>query len=340
MVRKQWHDLIRPYRLEVDTTGDEQRVASVVAAPLERGFGLTLGNALRRILLSSLRGAAATAIKIDGVLHEFSTVPGVTEDVTDIILNVKSMALKMECNGTRKMKISVKGPCVVKAGMFELGSELEVLDPEHHICTLADDATFNMEITVGTGRGYVPSTKNRVEDAPVGTIFVDSLFSPVLNVSYKVEDTRVGQDTDYDKLILNVETNGAVTPSDAVAYAAKILQEQLKKFITFNLDEEELRAADEEEAAPLDYPSILLKRIEDLELSVRSMNCLRGENITYLGDLVHKTESEMLKTPNFGRKSLNEIKAILSNFGLSLGLSFPAWPPENLEELAKNYEKF
>lgn len=339
MIHKQWQDLIRPYKLEVSTGVAGERIASVVAAPLERGFGLTLGNALRRVLLSSLRGAAATSIKIDGVLHEFSTVPGVLEDVTDIILNVKSMPLKMDCDGPRKMKISITGPCEVNAGMFELGSELSVPDPDHHICTVGEGATFNMEITVGSGRGYVPAIRNRHDDAPVGTIFVDSLFSPVLNVSYKVEDTRVGQDTDYDKLTLSVETNGTVAPSDAVAYAAKILQEQFQKFITFSIDEEE-ESAERKEESDLDFPAALLKKIDDLELSVRSMNCLRGENIVYIGDLVHKTESEMLKTPNFGRKSLNEIKAVLSALGLSLGQHFPSWPPENVEELAKANDKF
>ena len=338
MIRKQWHDLIRPHRLEVGTGADE-RVASIVAAPLERGFGLTLGNALRRVLLSSLRGAAARSIKIDGVLHEFSTVPGVLEDVTNIILNVKSMALKMEADGTRKMKISVTGPCNVKAGMFELGSELTVLDPEHHICTVGDGATFNMEIVVGSGRGYVPAVKNRVDDAPAGTIFVDSLYSPILNVAYKVDNTRVGQDTDYDKLTLTVETNGAITPADAVAFGAKILQDQLARFINFTAEEDE-EVAEVKEEPSIDFPPALLRKIDDLELSVRSMNCLRGENIVYIGDLVHKTEAEMLKTPNFGRKSLNEIKAVLGNLGLSFGLNFPSWPPENIEELAKAHDKF
>lgn len=338
MIRKQWHDLIKPYRLEVSDNGNG-RIASVVASPLEKGFGLTLGNALRRVLLSSLRGAAATAIRIDGVLHEFSTVPGVQEDVVDIILNVKSMALKMECDGVRKMKVSAVGPCNVTAGMFELGSEVTVLDPDHHICTLADGATFNMDVTVGSGRGYVPASRNHFDDAPIGTIFVDSLFSPVLNVSYNVENTRVGQDTDFDKLTLSVETNGAITPVDAVAFAAKIIQDQLQKFITFNIDDSDVTNEKVKDTA-LEYPPVLLKKIDDLELSVRSMNCLRGENILYIGDLVQKTESEMLKTPNFGRKSLNEIKAVLANLGLSFGLSFPAWPPENIEELAKNYERF
>lgn len=337
VIRKQWHDLIRPHRLEVDA-GAGGRVASVVAAPLERGFGVTLGNALRRVLLSSLRGAAARSIRIDGVLHEFSTVPGVLEDVTNIILNVKSMALKMDADGTRKMKISVTGPCDVRAGMFELGSELIVLDPEHHICTVGEGAQFNMEVVVGTGRGYVPAVKNHVEDAPAGTIFVDSLYSPIMNVAYKVENTRVGQDTDYDKLILTVETNGAIVPADAVALGAKILQDQLARFINFSAEDEE--EANEKNEPSIDFPSALLKKIDDLELSVRSMNCLRGENIVYIGDLVHKTEAEMLKTPNFGRKSLNEIKAVLSNLGLSFGLNFPSWPPENIEELAKAHEKF
>ncbi len=338
MIRKQWHDLIRPYRLEFGVDGNG-RLATVVASPLEKGFGLTLGNALRRVLLSSLRGAAAVSIKIDGVLHEFSTIPGVSEDVTDIILNVKSMAVRMDCDGQRKMKISAVGPCDVTAGMFEVGSELAVMNPAHHICTLGSGAKLNMEITVGAGRGYVTAARNRSDDAQPGTIFVDSLFSPVLSVSYKVEDTRVGQDTDYDKLILTVETNGSVTPADAVAFAAKILQDQLQKFITFNVDDEEVASEPQEEKS-LEFPPALLKKIDDLELSVRSMNCLHGENIVYIGDLVRKTEAEMLKTPNFGRKSLNEIKLVLANLGLSFGLNFPSWPPSNIDELVKIHEKF
>ncbi len=340
MIRKQWQDLIKPYKLQVESgeVSVEQRKATIVAEPLERGFGVTLGNALRRVLLSSLKGAAVTSIKIDGVVHEFSTIPGVTEDVTDIILNVKSLPLKYEGDTPRKMKISVVGPCDVTAGMFELGAEIELLNPDHHICTVADGVTFNMEMTVAVGRGYVVASQNKTENAPVGTLFVDSIFNPVKKVSYKVQDTRVGQVTDYDKLILEVETNGSVSPEDAVAMSAKILQDQFQKFINFEDDSEDEQEGDE---VALPFNVNLLKRVDDLELSVRSMNCLRNDNIVYIGDLVQKTENEMLRTPNFGRKSLNEIKEVLSQMGLYLGMQVSGWPIENVDEVAKKvHDKF
>lgn len=333
MIQRQWQDLIRPYKLRVDSSsGEKCRFASVVAEPLERGFGFTLGNALRRVLLSSLKGAAVTSIKIDGVLHEFSAVEGVKEDVTDIILNVKGMALKMGCEGTRKMSISIIGPCEIKAGMFELGADLEVMDPEHHICTVDDGVKFVMEMNVSTGRGYAVSSENKVDGDPIGVIAVDSIFSPVRRVSYRVENTRVGQRTDYDKLILDVETNGSIVPEDAVAMSARILQDQLQKFVNFEYEVEEEEV---DEVQDLPFNTNLLRKVDDLELSVRSMNCLRGDNIVYIGDLVQKTEHEMLKTPNFGRKSLNEIKEVLAQMGLSLGMQVIGWPPENVEELAK-----
>ncbi len=340
MIRKQWQDLIKPYKLQVESgeVSIEQRKATIVAEPLERGFGVTLGNALRRVLLSSLKGAAVTSIKIDGVVHEFSTIPGVTEDVTDIILNVKSLPLKYEGDTPRKMKISVVGPCDVTAGMFELGAEIELLNPDHHICTVADGVTFNMEMTVAVGRGYVVASQNKTENAPVGTLFVDSIFNPVKKVSYKVQDTRVGQVTDYDKLILEVETNGSISPEDAVAMSAKILQDQFQKFINFEDDSEDEQEDDE---VTLPFNVNLLKRVDDLELSVRSMNCLRNDNIVYIGDLVQKTENEMLRTPNFGRKSLNEIKEVLSQMGLYLGMQVSGWPIENIDEVAKKvHDKF
>ncbi len=340
MIQKQWQDLIKPYKLQVEGAEADvnKRVATIVADPLERGFGVTLGNALRRVLLSSLKGAAVTSIKIDGVLHEFSTIEGVSEDVTDIILNVKSMPVKLESDTPRKMKISVTGPCEVTAGMFELGSEIELLNPDHHICTVGDNVTFNMEMTVAVGRGYVPASQNRVENAPVGTLFVDSIYSPVKKVAYRVEDTRVGQTTDYDKLILDVETDGSISPEDAVAMSARILQDQFQKFINF---EEEVEEENKDEEQALPFNPNLLRKVEDLELSVRSMNCLKGDNIVYIGDLVQKTENEMLRTPNFGRKSLNEIKEVLSQMGLYLGMQVNGWPIENVEEVAKRArEKF
>lgn len=343
MIQRQWQDLIKPYRLLLDassvsTVDVTHKIGSFIADPLERGFGVTLGNALRRVLLSSLKGAAVTSIKIDSVVHEFSTISGVTEDVTDIILNIKSLPLKMTADTPRKMRISVIGPCEVKAGMFDLGSEITVLNPEHYICTVAEGASFSMEMTVSIGRGYVPGPENRIENAPVGTLFIDSIFNPVKKVSYKVENTRVGQDTDYDKLILDVETNGSISPEDAIAMAAKILQDQLQRFINF---EEEVEEEEKSLEETLPFNPNLLRKVEDLELSVRSMNCLKGDNIVYIGDLVQKTENEMLRTPNFGRKSLNEIKEVLSHMGLYLGMQVSGWPLDNMDEVSKRaHEKF
>lgn len=343
MIQKQWQDLIKPYKLqhEVCEGSDieiSHRFGDFVAEPLERGFGVTLGNALRRVLLSSLKGAAVTSIRIEGVLHEFSVVPGVSEDVTDIILNVKSIPLKMTADSSRKMRISVKGPCKVTAGMFDLGSEITVLNPDHHICTVGDGVTFTMEMSVLVGRGYVPGPQNRSENAPVGTLFIDSIFNPVKKVSYRVENTRVGQDTDYDKLIISVETDGSINPEDAVAMSAKILQDQLQKFINF---EDEIEEVEEVTEQPLPFNPNLLRKVDDLELSVRSMNCLKSDNVVYIGDLVQKSESEMLRTPNFGRKSLNEIKEVLSQMGLYLGMQVTGWPLENMEDASKRaHEKF
>ena len=336
LVRKNWQDLIRPDKLAVEPGDDAHRIATIVAEPLERGFGITLGNALRRILLSSLQGAAVTAVRIDGVLHEFSSIPGVREDVTDIVLNVKSLGLRMHSEGPKRIVLNATGPGLATAGMIEAGSDIEIMDPDLVICTLDEGASLRMEMTVSNGKGYVPAAQNRPEDAPIGLIPVDSIFSPVRQVSYKVENTRVGQVTDYDKLSLRVETNGAVTPEDAVAYAARILQDQLQLFINF---EEPRVIAHEERAPDLPFNKNLLRKVEELELSVRSANCLKNDNIVYIGDLVQKTEAEMLRTPNFGRKSLNEIKQVLESMGLHLGMEIPNWPPENIEELAKRLEE-
>lgn len=334
-VQKNWQSLIKPSKLEVASGHDPRRAATVMAEPLERGFGITLGNALRRILLSSLQGAAVTAIQIDGVLHEFSSIPGVREDVTDIVLNVKGLALRMHGDGPKRMRLSVTGPCEVKASMIEAGHDIEIMNPDHVLCTLDQGAKLVMEFTVGTGTGYVPAAQNRPEDAPIGLIPVDSIFSPVRKVSYKVDDTRVGQRTDYDKLAMQIETNGAVSPEDAVALAARILQDQLSIFINF--EEPETRV-EEEAASDLPFNRNLLRKVDELELSVRSANCLKNDNIVYIGDLVQKTEGEMLRTPNFGRKSLNEIKEVLAQMGLHLGMEIPNWPPENIEDLAKRLE--
>ncbi len=336
MIQKNWQEMIKPNKVDVSTAKNPNRHASIVVEPLERGYGLTLGNSLRRVLLSSLQGAAVTSIKVEGVLHEFSSIPGVREDVTDIVLNIKNLALRMHAEGTRKLRLVAEGPCEVKASMIEASSDVEIINPSLVICTLGDKAKLNMELNVSTGKGYRPAAQNRPEDAPISLIPVDSIFSPVRKVSYKVEDTRVGQITDYDKLVLDVETNGTVKPEDAVAYAARILQDQLQVFVNF----QEPESVNKEEAKDeLPFSRHLLRKVEELELSVRSANCLKNDNIIYIGDLVQKTEADMLRTPNFGRKSLNEIKEVLTNMGLHLGMKVEGWPPENIEELAKRLEE-
>jgi DNA-directed RNA polymerase subunit alpha len=322
---KNWQELKKPNALELKSGSDAKRKATFVAEPLERGFGLTLGNALRRVLLSSLQGAAITSIKIENVLHEFSSLAGVREDVTDIVLNIKQVALKMEGEGPKRMQLSATGPATVKAGDIAVSGDIVVMNPDLVICHLDDGASFNMEITADSGKGYVPAVANRPADAPIGLIPVDSLYSPVRQVAYKVDNARIGQELDYDKLSLTIETDGTVTPEDAVAYAARILQDQLQVFVHF------------EDANQLNR--YLLKKVDELELSVRSANCLKNDNIIYIGDLVQKSEAEMLRTPNFGRKSLNEIKEVLSSMGLRLGMDIPGWPPENIEEMAKKLEQ-
>ena len=334
MIEKNWQELIKPGQVTFKNEG--RRIATVIAEPLERGFGLTLGNALRRVLLSSLRGAAITAVQIDGVLHEFSSIAGVREDVTDMVLNIKEIAIRMEGEGPKRMVVRKQGPGSVTAGDIQTVGDVEILNPDHVICTLDDGAEIRMEFTVNTGKGYVAASANRAEDAPIGLIPVDSLYSPVRKVSYKVENTREGQVLDYDKLTLRVETNGAVAAEDAVAYAARILQDQLQVFITFD---DPQRDAVEEPAAELPFAPALLKKVDELELSVRSANCLKNDNIVYIGDLIQKTEAEMLRTPNFGRKSLNEIKEVLAAMGLHLGMEVQDWPPENIDDLAKRYEE-
>jgi DNA-directed RNA polymerase subunit alpha len=336
VIQKNWQSLIKPNKLAVEQGDDAGRVATVVAEPLERGFGLTLGNALRRILLSSLQGAAVTSMQIEGVLHEFSSIPGVREDVTDIVLNVKAMGLRMHGEGPKRIRLRATGPGEVKAGMIETGADIEVMNPDLVLLTLDRDAKIVAEMTVESGKGYIPASQNRPEDAPIGLIPVDALFSPVRKVSYKVENTRVGQVTDYDKLSMRVETNGAVTPEDAVALAARILQDQLQLFINFD---EPQRATEEDRVSDLPFNKNLLRKVDELELSVRSANCLKNDNIVYIGDLVQKSEAEMLRTPNFGRKSLNEIKEVLAQMGLHLGMEIPGWPPENIEDLAKRMEE-
>jgi DNA-directed RNA polymerase subunit alpha len=336
VIQKNWQALIKPKQLAVEPGDDPHRVATVVAEPLERGFGLTLGNALRRVLMSSLQGAAIVSVQIEGVLHEFSSIPGVLEDVTDIVLNLKGVALRMGGEGPKRMRLKANGPGEVRASAIETGHDIEILNPDHLICTLDTGAKITMELTVDAGTGYKPATDSRAEDAPIGLIPVDALYSPVRKVSYKVDNTRVGQRTDYDKLSMRIETNGAVTPEDAVALAARILQDQLQLFINFD---EPRAVSSEERPSELPFNKNLLRKVDELELSVRSANCLKNDNIVYIGDLVQKTEPEMLRTPNFGRKSLNEIKEVLAQMGLHLGMEIPNWPPENIEELAKRLEE-
>ncbi len=332
MIHKNWQELIKPNKIEFQTKGN---TTTLVAEPLERGYGLTLGNALRRILLSSLRGAAVTAVQIDGVLHEFSSIAGVREDVTDIVLNIKEIAIRMEGEGPKRMVVRKQGPGTVTAGDIQTVGDVEILNPDHVICTLDEGAEIRMEFTVDAGKGYVPAERNRAEDAPIGLIPVDSLYSPIRKVSYKVENTREGQVLDYDKLTLTLETDGSVSGEDAVAFAARILQDQLSIFVNF---EEPRREEPTEQVTELAFNPALLKKVDELELSVRSANCLKNDNIVYIGDLIQKTEAEMLRTPNFGRKSLNEIKEVLAAMGLHLGMEVQEWPPENIEDLAKRYE--
>ncbi len=335
MIHRNWQELIKPAQLVVRPGNDRHRQATVVAEPLERGFGLTLGNALRRVLMSSLQGAAITSVQIDNVLHEFSSIAGVREDVTDVVLNLKTVALRMEVDGPKRLTISAKGPKVVLAGDISTTNGIEVLNPDHVICHLDDGADLFMELTVATGKGYVAAEKNRPEDAPIGLIPIDAIYSPVKKVSYDVQPTREGQVLDYDRLTLKLETDGSVSPDDAVAYAARIIQDQLSIFVNFDEPDQASRGDVDD---GLEFNPVLLKKVDELELSVRSANCLKNDNIVYIGDLIQKTEAEMLRTPNFGRKSLNEIKEVLSGMGLHLGMDVEEWPPENIEDMAKKFE--
>ena len=332
---KNWTELIKPTKIDVEKK-ETKTFGAVSIEPLERGFGLTIGNALRRILLSSLQGAAVTSIQIDGVLHEFSSIPGMIEDVTDFILNIKSLAIKLNSDQPKKMSLKASGPGEVKASEIETGSEIEIINPDLILCHLDKSAKINLELTVQNGKGYVAAELQKKEDKQIGLILVDSIFSPVKKVSYNIENSRVGQVTDYDKLILNVETNGSMEPDDAIAMAARILQEQLQYFINF--EEPEIDDKSKEEESEIKFNRNLLRKVDELELSVRSANCLRNDNIVYIGDLVQKSENDMLRTPNFGRKSLNEIREVLMQMGLNLGMDISDWPPENIEELSKNLD--
>jgi len=336
VIERNWQSMIKPSKIQVEYLTSDLREASVIAEPLERGFGLTLGNALRRVLLSSLQGSAITSIKIDGVLHEFSTIPGVREDVADIILNLKTLGVRLNSEMPKRMRIDVKGPCIVTARDIQHSSEIEILDPDMVICHVDEGGHVVMELTVQNGKGYIPASAQQSEDKTIGLIPIDAIFSPIKRVIYKVDQTRVGQRTDYDKLTLNLTTDGSITPDDAIAYASRILQDQLQQFINF--EEPKPVGITERRGEPLPFNRNMLKKVDELELSVRSANCLKNENIYYIGDLVQRSEPEMLRTPNFGRKSLNEIKEVLSLMGLGFGMSVPNWPPENIDELAKSLE--
>jgi len=335
VLQKNWMDLIKPNKMDVNVQENDGRFGILTAEPLERGFGLTLGNSLRRILLSSLQGAAITSIKIKSIVHEFLTIPGVKEDLTDILVNLKAVGIKVHSPGLKKMYIKNKGSGEVRAGNFETDSETEIMNPDQIIMTLDSNADVELEANVDTGKGYLSAEVAEDDNKIIGEIKLDAMFSPIIRASYKVENSRVGQVTDFDKLILEVETNGAVSPDDAIALASRILQDQLQPFINFDEPEIEQDVSSHDK---LSFNPNLLKKVEELELSVRSANCLKNDNIIYIGDLVQKSESEMLRTPNFGRKSLNEIKEVLQQMELGLGISVPDWPPENIEELAKKFE--
>ena len=331
-MQKSWRDLIRPKRLEVEKETLTPFYGKFTAEPFERGFGITIGNSLRRILLSSLQGAAITSVKIDGVLHEFSAIPGTKEDVTEIILNLKEVRLKLHTEGSKTIRVKAEGPKVLKAGDILTGDAVEILNPDHYIATLSRDGKLSMEIVVKVGRGYIPAERNKEESQPIGTIPMDAIFSPIKKVNYTVTNARVGQITDYDKLTMEVWTDGSLNPEEAVAHAAKILKDQLSIFITFEEEEETEISYPEDEEEKEALNENLLRSVDELELSVRSANCLKHANIKLIGDLVQKTEAEILATKNFGRKSLNEIKDILSEMGLSLGMRLDNWPPKKSEE--------
>jgi len=326
---RNWRDMIRPREIEIDSRSQSDTYAKFECQPLERGYGITIGNALRRILLSSIMGTAVTKVQAEGALHEFTSLPEVKEDVTDILLNVKELKLKSHVEEPRKLTIDFEGPGTVTGEDIQGDGQIEVLNPEHPIATVSDGGDLQMELTVERGRGYVPAEENKADDDPIGVVPVDSLFSPVTKVNYKITNARVGQRTDYDKLTLEVWTDGSVKPEDAVAYAAKILKEQVTIFINFD---EDIEPEYEEEEEEPEFDDTLLKPIDELELSVRSYNCLQGAGITHVGDLVQRTEAELLKTKNFGRKSLKEIKDILDEMDLELGTTLDNWPPSGLKE--------
>ncbi len=322
---RNWHELIKPERLEVDEDTHTDSYGKFVCQPLERGFALTIGNSLRRILLSSIHGAAVNSVKIDGALHEFTSLKDVIEDVSGIILNIKQVRTRLNAVGAQRVTIQKTGPCVVTAGDIATSEYVEIMNPDQKICTLTADTEFRAEMIVGWGKGYRPAEEQSREGLPAGHIPIDAILTPVKRIQYTVSQARVGQQTDYDKLTLEVETDGTVRPESALAYAAKILKEQMTIFINFDEEdaEPEITAEDEQHAEPIN--PFLGKLVNDLELSVRSANCLKNAKIAFIGDLAQKTDQEMLKTKNFGRKSLNEIKALLAEMDLTLGMKLDNW---------------
>lgn len=335
-MHRNWRELISPKRLELDPKTTSRFFGKFACEPLERGFGVTIGNALRRILLSSLQGAAISSVRIDAVLHEFSTIPGVREDVTDLILNLKEVRLKLHGEEPKTVQVDKAGEGVVTAGDIICPPEVEVLNPESHIASLSKDGKLSMEMQVKSGKGYVPAEGNVEEDDPIGVVPIDAMFSPIRKVNYVVSQARVGQITDYDKLTMEIWTDGSVQPEDALAYAAKILKEQMAIFINFD-EEPEVEPKEEVEEEPK-LNDNLFRSVDELELSVRSANCLKNANIRLIGELVQKTEAEMLKTKNFGRKSLNEIKEILAEMGLLLGMKLENFPTREEIEARKEQE--
>ncbi len=335
LIARNWRELIRPRVLEPAGDGSPT-YWRVACEPLERGFGVTLGNALRRVLLSSLQGAAITAVRITGVLHEFSTIPGVREDVSDIVLNLKEVRLRMHGQGPKMLRLHKKGEGVLLAGdLAAADSSVEIVNPEHRIATLSPEADVEMEVTVRLGKGYVPAEKNKTDDMAIGTVPIDAIFSPIRKINYTVTPARVGRETDFDRLMLEIWTDGTVVPADALAYAAKILKEQLAIFINFEEPVEAPRAASDE---PTPVNPHLFRSVDELELSVRSANCLQNANIRLIGELVQRSESEMLKTKNFGRKSLNEIKEVLTSMGLYLGMKIESFPDRKEIERIRDRE--
>ncbi len=332
-MQKNWRELIKPKKLEIDKDNLTEHYGKFVAEPLERGFGITIGNCLRRVLLSSLQGAAITSVRFDTVLHEFSSIPGVKEDVSDIILNLKQVKLKVEGDTVKVLNIKSKGPCNVTAGDIITDADVTVLNPDQHIATLAQDGVLECELDAATGKGYVPAERNANAEQPIGTIPIDAVFQPVSRVNFDVTHARVGQRTDYDKLTLELWTSGAIDPQSAVAVAAKILKDQLTQFISFEESEVDEEAVEDVESMAW-FNENLLKTVDELELSVRSANCLKNADIKYLGEMVQKSDQEMLKTKNFGRKSLNEIKEILQTMNLDFGMQLEGFPTrKELEKL-------